>query len=188
MKKTVLPTISILIAVLIFAAMPTEADAAVYDDTVRLHILAPSDSSEDQALKLAVRDEILKRFSYALMATDAADAEEKIRNSLPEIRALADDIASRAGYTATAEVVREWYDTRTYGDTTLPCGTYTSLRITLGTGAGQNWWCVMYPPLCLDIATEDAKADSPADIVSPSGYRVRFKLLEVAAILFEKEK
>ena len=188
MKKLLLPTICILLSVLVIAAVPTESDAAIYESTVRLHILAPSDSSEDQALKLAVRDEILKRYSYALEASDAADAEEKIRAALPDIRALAADIAADAGYTATAEIVREWYDTRTYGDTTLPCGTYTSLRITLGTGEGQNWWCVMYPPLCLDIATEDARADSTADIVSPSGYRVRFKLLEVAAILLEKEK
>lgn len=188
MKKLLLPTLCILLSVLVIAAVPTESDAAIYENAVRLHILAPSDSSEDQALKLLVRDEILERFSYALEASDACDAEAKIRATLPDIQAVAEEVVSDAGYTATAEIVREWYDTRTYGDNTLPCGTYTSLRITLGTGEGQNWWCVMYPPICLDIATEDAKTDKNTDIISPSGYRVRFKLLEVAAILFDKEK
>ena len=187
MKKTVLPTISILIAVLIFAAMPTEADAAVYDDTVRLHILAPSDSSEDQALKLEVRDAVLGEFGSSLGAC-AAEARETLRKSLPQIEALATDIAQKRGYTASAALVREWFDTRTYGDVTLPCGTYHSLTITLGEGKGQNWWCVMYPPLCLDVASTESTAVEGAIFTSESGYGIKFKLLEVAAILFDKQK
>ena len=186
MKNTVLPVICILLAVIIVAAMPTEADAAVYTDTVRLHILAPSDSAEDQALKLEVRDAVLAHFGKELGGT-RAEALAVLEDRLDEIEALAAQIAEQHGYSAKAELCEEWYDTREYRDFTLPCGTYASLKITLGEGEGQNWWCVMYPPLCLDIATEDVNAEQVADslFVSPSGYGVRFKLLEVASMLID---
>ena len=188
MKKFATGILSILTAMLIVAALPTEADAGIYDDTLRLHILAASDSEEDQALKLAVRDGILAEYSAELSEVgDLEDARAALEARLPDIIATAERIVAEAGYDyrVTASLGEEWYDTRDYGEISLPRGVYTSLIIKIGEGQGRNWWCVMYPPMCLDLAT-DAPSDDWAsgytgeELSLISGkYRVKFKLLEL---------
>ena len=188
MKKFATGILSILTAMLIVAALPTEADAEIYDDTLRLHILAASDTEEDQALKLSVRDGILMEYSLELSGvTGLEEARAKLEARLPDIVATAQRIVNEAGYgyTVTASLGEEWYDTRNYGDLSLPRGIYTSLIIKIGEGEGHNWWCVMYPPMCLDLAT-DAPADdwtsgyTGEELSLISGkYRVKFKLLEL---------
>ena len=188
MKKFATGILSILTAMLIVAALPTEADAGIYDDTLRLHILAASDSEEDQALKLAVRDGILAEYSAHLSEVgDLEDARAALEARLPDIIATAERIVAEAGYDyrVTASLGEEWYDTRDYGELSLPRGVYTSLIIKIGEGQGRNWWCVMYPPMCLDRAT-DAPSDDWAsgytgeELSLISGkYRVKFKLLEL---------
>ena len=195
MKSIVFPALSILLATLIFAVMPTEAEGAVYEDTVRLHILANSDSEEDQALKLLIRDEILCEFSDELSKCDSADgARTSLATRIPEIEEFVCQRLRELGYDYACRVTltEEWYDTRVYEDFTLPKGKYTSLRVIIGEGDGQNWWCVMYPPLCLDIATENAPADDAVKkysdeefrLVSKKGYNVKFKILEVVSSAF----
>lgn len=177
----------ILFAVLTMAVIPTEADAAIYEDTVRLHILAPSDSAEDQALKIAVRDLLLEKYSEELSVnSDAKGALLAIDSLLPDIERDIRVFLLEGGYnyTVRAELCEEWYDTREYGDLTLPMGNYYSLRITLGEGEGQNWWCVMYPPLCLDVATgTGGYTDTEQSLVTKGGYRIKFKLLEIISSL-----
>ena len=188
MKKFATGILSILTAMLIVAALPTEADAGIYGDTLRLHILAASDSEEDQALKLAVRDGILAEYSAELSEVgDLEDARAALEACLPDIIATAERIVAEAGYdyTVTASLGEEWYDTREYGELSLPRGVYTSLIIKIGEGKGRNWWCVMYPPMCLDLATDGPSDDwasgyTGEELSLISGkYRVKFKLLEL---------
>ncbi|MBO7303938.1 MAG: stage II sporulation protein R, partial [Clostridia bacterium] len=132
MKKLILPIISILAATLVMAAIPTEADGAIYEDTVRLHILANSDSEEDQALKLALRDEILREYGKTLSVFENIDdACRELTDKRLEIQDFADRKIRELGYVYTTAVTltEEWYDTRDYGDFSLPCGYYTSLQI-----------------------------------------------------------
>jgi len=188
MKSFITGFLSVLLAAIIIAALPTEADAEIYTDTLRLHILAASDSEEDQALKLRVRDAILAEFSERLSgASGIGEAKEVTGALLAEIEKRAEQVVAEAGfsYTVTAELTEEWYDTREYGEVTLPRGIYSSLVVRIGSGAGRNWWCVMYPPMCLDLAT-DAPSDDWAggytgeELSLITGrYRVKFKLLEL---------
>lgn len=185
--KRIFPVIIILIATLIIAVLPTEKELAIYDDTVRLHILANSDSEEDQALKLSVRDRVLKDFSYELSELHStALAKEKLSTLIPEIKETAENTVRDMGYDYSVSVTlgEEWFDTREYEDFTLPKGCYQSLIIHIGKGEGKNWWCVMFPPLCLDIATDKSKSspsytDEEIRLISTSRYNVKFKLLEL---------
>ena len=185
----------ILCVTLIIAVIPTEAEGAIYEDTVRLHILANSDSEEDQELKLKIRNEVLKEFSAELSGFDSTEeAKSHLNTLLPEIESFAEKKVKEYGYSynVSATLSEEWYDTREYEDFTLPKGYYTSLRIIIGEGEGKNWWCVMYPPLCLDIATEDAPKDDAVKkynenefvLISKNGYNAKFKVLELVSSIF----
>lgn len=191
MKNAILPTICILLCTLCMIFVPTEAEASIYNDTVRLHILAPSDTVEDQNLKLEVRDMILKKYGDLFSKSkSAAEAAEAIRRELPSIKADCERLILDTGYdySVKAELSDEWFNTRDYTDFSLPGGTYTSLTVTLGEGEGQNWWCVMYPPLCLDASlgkTPASYSESEINLITGGGYRIKFKLLEVTAAVFD---
>ena len=199
MKNNILTSaFALLIAAVMMAIIPTEAEAAVYDDTVRLHILANSDSEEDQALKYEIRDEVLQKFGTQLSALESAeDAEDMLGGLLNEIEEFCKDEIQERGYSydVEASLGEEWYDTRKYDSFTLPKGVYTSLRIIIGEGGGKNWWCVMFPPLCLDAATESAPADDAVKkytdeefiLVSSNGYNVKFKMLELISDAFSQK-
>ena len=187
MKKIIFPTICILLSAMLIAVIPTEADAAIYEDTVRLHILAPSDSIEDQTLKLKIRDKVLLKYSSLLSDSKSSDeAKDKIKNSERLIRDDCEKWIAEEGYAypVSVNLTYEWYETREYSDFVLPAGEYASLKIIIGEGEGQNWWCVMYPPLCLDAAiskSEEKYTDEEYKLISKGGYRVKFKLLEVVS-------
>ena len=189
-KKVIIPTLLILLATLLLAVIPTERDAAIYDDTVRLHILANSDSEDDQALKYEIRNLVLEKYSASLSSFDSIEsAKAELTELLPDIKRDVDCWIDECGYSYDSEILLgcEWYDTREYEEFTLPCGYYTSLRIMLGNGDGKNWWCVMFPPKCLDMATESApKDDGVIDytkeetaLITGGGYSVKFKILEL---------
>ena len=182
---------------LVVAIMPTEKEAAIYTDTVRLHILASSDSESDQALKYEIRDRLLSKYGAQLRGAENPDeAKESVARLT---KAIEDDVMawlSEYGceYGCEVTVGCEWYDTREYDNFTLPKGYYTSLRVMLGEAEGKNWWCVMYPPLCLDIACEDAPWDDAVigytkeeyALISEDGYNVKFKILELFSDAFSK--
>ena len=191
MKKTkeFLKNVLLILAVaLIIAAVPTDEEAAIYEDTVRLHILANSDSEYDQALKLKIRDKVLLKYGEMLgTSEDKESAVENIQALKNDIKADVDSwiIELGADYRSEVEIGYEWYETRVYEDFTLPSGYYSSLRIMLGESEGQNWWCVMYPPLCLDIATanDDSSpvgySEAESKLITSDGYAVKFKILEL---------
>ena len=184
MKKILLPTITVLITCLFISVIPTEAEAAIYDDTIRLHILANSDTEKDQAVKLRLRDEILENFGEELgMFEKIGEATERLSQRLSDIKEFSDEKLSEWGYSYKTEVTlgEEWYDTRDYEDFSLPKGYYTSLRIIIGEGEGKNWWCVMFPPLCLDAASSKKKYTNAEDVLISKKHSVKFKLLELVS-------
>ena len=186
MKKILLPTVTILIATLFLSVIPTNADYSIYEDTVRLHILANSDSFEDQNLKLTVRDEILKKYSEELSVFEKIeDAKSTLSGKLHEIEDFAEKVIRENGfdYDATVTLTEEWYDTREYEDFSLPSGSYTSLQVKIGAAEGKNWWCVMFPPMCLGAATETVKYNSSEELLIKKKYSVKFKILELISEL-----
>ena len=197
-EKRILSAVAILLFCALFMmAIPTEAEAMIYEDTLRLHILANSDSDEDQALKLIIRDKILEKYTDRLKDCGSIIEAERITESLlSDIEADAKGWVQELGYyySVTATLTREWYDTREYDNFTLPRGYYDSLQVIIGSGSGKNWWCVMYPPLCMDIATERVPTDDATlkytkeELVLISGkkYNLKFKILEIVADAFAK--
>ncbi len=148
----------ILLASTLIAALPTEGEEAIYKKVVRLHVLANSDTAEDQAHKYLVRDAVLQYLQRdTVQASSAAEAEKAYCARLPHIQAVARKTLAEAGSSApvTVTLTKEAYPPRTYEGYTLPAGTYTSLRICIGRAEGQNWWCVLFPPLCLSLAEKD---------------------------------
>ena len=193
MKDTVFTAFCLLLCTLLIAVIPTEADAAIYDDTIRLHILAPSDSADDQALKFRIRDKVLDEYADAAKSSKSKeDAEAALYDLLDDIKCTVESEISDVGcsYDVSVTLSEEWYPTRIYKAFSLPSGSYSSLRIVLGEGEGENWWCVMYPPLCLEAALGEDSTLTPEEefLISDNGYCVRFKLLEVANSIFDKSK
>ena len=197
MKTLIKYAVITLTVTMALCILPTEAEGEIYEDTLRLHILANSDSTEDQTLKISIRDMLLKKYATILKdGKSISDSQEKVEALLPEIEKDVEKWISDMGYSYSAEATftREWYDTREYEDFTLPCGYYDSLRIIIGEGEGKNWWCVMYPPLCLDMATEGAPADDGVidyskeeiSLIKNGKYQVKFKILEDLSRLFAK--
>lgn len=124
-------------------------------DVLRLHILANSDSKEDQMLKLAVRDRILELDQELLAQADDLDDMKQLAGAeLGRIEEIARQEVRRQGYSydVQAELTHMYFTTREYGSIVLPAGWYDAVRITIGSGEGHNWWCVLYPPLCLPAA------------------------------------
>jgi stage II sporulation protein R len=161
-----------------------ERQHALAERLIRLHVIASSDSPEDQAVKLEVRDGVLALLTPALEgAKDASAAEQVIEGLLPE---LAETASSISGIPARATLDTESYPTRRYDGFALPAGEYRSLRVTLGEGGGRNWWCVVFPPLCIDAAQVSAgeaanltESDVRLITESDGGYVLRFRLLEL---------
>ena len=158
----------------------------ISDQVLRLHILAASDSEEDQALKLKVRDAILAQTGDWFDGVQSRDeAEERVRDLLPTICRVAEQTLAQNGAAqeVSAALCDMSFTTREYENVTLPAGRYRALRVTIGEGKGQNWWCVCFPPLCVSSACEqelsDVLGDDGAQIVTqPERYEVRFKLVE----------
>lgn len=170
-------------------ALNTQRDLA--DKVVRLHVLANSDTEEDQALKLLVRDAVLERATEILeQSADRAEAEIRLRESLPELEAIAEETVRANGYdyAVTAELEDTAFPTKEYDGFSLPAGEYLALRILIGEGVGQNWWCVVFPPLCTaasaDVPETALAAGLTEDQVSlmteeDGGYQLKFKAVEL---------
>ena len=180
-----------LAAALIWGNVSLHRQQALADRVVRLHILANSDSDEDQALKLQVRDRVLDRAAEILTeSADRAAAEHALRAALPELESLAaDEIALRGyDYPVTAELADTAFPTREYDGFALPAGRYLALRLVIGAGEGHNWWCVVFPPLCTAVSSDLAQTAMAAGLTeddvqliteSESGYVLKFKSIEL---------
>lgn len=156
---------------------------------LRLHILANSDSAEDQQLKLKVRDYILEEAGDMLSSADnKIEAEHITKTNLDNIERIAQEYVGSLGYNyeVKAELKENLYfNTREYEKFTLPAGRYDALRITIGDGAGKNWWCVMFPPMCFSSAEEESDlsqvlSEEQIDIVeNKTKYEYKFKVVEI---------
>lgn len=135
---------------------------ALRADVIRLHIMANSDSQVDQAIKLKVRDRILTETGDTFSKSRTRDAaKDAVQAELPKIERIAAETLKENGFDlpVRAEFCNMHFNTRNYGDYTLPAGMYDAVRVTLGAGAGHNWWCVIYPPICVPAAQPES---SPA--------------------------
>ncbi len=157
-------------------------------ELIRLHVIANTDSTSDQSVKLKVRDSVLEVLTPMLDgATDVKEAESIIKSALPQLCRVSETILINNGkyYSAKAEICFETYPTRNYEGFALPAGNYISLKIILGEGMGHNWWCVVFPPLCMtSVEDEDAftgLSNETEKLITTDGneYRVKFRIIEL---------
>lgn len=160
------------------------------EELIRLHVVANSDRVEDQELKLLVRDAIITSLRQALAdVRDTEQAKEYLQENLPKLQELANKTLDAAGSAQQAVVTlcREGFPTRQYDTFSLPAGIYEALRVTIGDGAGKNWWCVVFPSLCVP-QTSQGFSDTAAGAGFPDAlsgaltgeepYQIRFYLLD----------
>lgn len=190
MKKFRIAVLVGLIFSIILSSVSVFADTCddIRHDVLRLHILANSNSKEDQALKLQVRDKILELDGEIFSnPTDLEDAKKIVESQLEIIKKIAEDEIEAKGYhyKVTAELKNMYFSTREYEKFTLPAGNYDALRVTIGSGEGRNWWCVLYPPLCIPAATSNFELDDilnneQTDVIkNKSKYKFKFATVEI---------
>ena len=157
----------------------------LYDDVLRVHIKANSDTAADQSLKLAIRDRVVGECSSYYDGCDGKeDALRITQERLGEIEAIARDEIREHGfdYAVSAEIGEAYFHTRAYDDFTMPAGWYDALRVTIGEGKGENWWCVMYPALCVGAACRDEMREKLDEgeyrVVTTDRVDFRFKAVE----------
>ena len=203
--------LSVAVLAVLFAIMapffPIHGEAEVYKKVLRLHVIADSDLPADQSVKLSVRDAILDVIPSLLDGCrDLDEARRAVTDGSQQLLAAADERlgALGASYGARVEIGEEYYPTREYDGVRLPAGRYTSVRVVLGSGEGRNWWCVLFPSLCLPAAKR-ADAGTPADgndyiaagftpeqyrMITETDapkYRIRFRILELIGEMMGKK-
>lgn len=175
----------------LFLLSPVAGAENLYASVIRFHVIAASDSESDQAVKLKVRDALLTYAENTFSDFSSREqAQEVMREKIPELEAIANRTLRENGSEDTAAVTlsEEYYPTRTYDLFSLPCGKYLSLRVLIGKAEGQNFWCVLFPPLCTNSVTEPEDAlcrvgmtkDNAKTVTTTSGeYKIRFRILEI---------
>jgi len=196
-KRFILVSALLILYVCISAVSYTHAVTTdIADSVFRLHVIANSDSAEDQNLKYIVRDKVIEYMSsISQNASSKEDVIEIAKANLDKIRAIASQTIRENGYTysVNVEVGNFSFPSKRYGDITLPPGYYDALRIKIGEAEGQNWWCVMFPPLCFVDVTSGVVPDESKEIMkqnlskeefdliskSSNEVKVKFKIVEV---------
>ncbi len=157
------------------------------DNVLRLHIVANSNSKEDQALKLKIRDEMLRESNTLFETdTDLSNALKTAGANLGNYEKIANRVIAENGfsYKANAKIGKSFFETRVYEDFTLPAGEYDALIIEIGESKGKNWWCVIFPGVCVptdnDAELSDSVGEKSAKIAeNPKPYKIRFKTVEI---------
>lgn len=200
-KKILIAFLVLCSVLLAIGLLPVHGESEIYDTVVRLHVIANSDSDEDQALKLCVRDAVLE--ACAPLTEDCktqADAVQALEKNIDLIQAAAERVIAEQGFDYPVSVLlgEEEYPRRDYDSFCFPAGRYVSLRVCIGEADGRNWWCCLFPKLCLGAASVSSKEAEEACIsvgLTPSQYKiitenekpvykVRFKLLELLQDMF----
>ncbi len=175
---------------ILFAISPIAGEENLYQSVIRIHVLANSDSPQDQEYKLLVRDRLLSYSQENFAQLDGKEeASEEICKRFDDMQRIAQDALLEAGCAMPVELslMEEYYPTKRYESLSLPSGKYLSLQVKIGQAQGQNWWCVLFPPICLNTAldTEDAlleagmKEENVKTVTVQKGkYKIRFKILE----------
>ena len=177
-----------LMLILVFTSVAALAGdvSDVSDKVVRIHVIANSDSDMDQECKLNVRDAIIK-YAADTFPKDASksDTIKYIEKNMKKIEMIAQETIDKFGleYGAKVSIVEMDFDKKEYEDITMPAGKYDAIRVVIGEGKGKNWWCVMYPPLCVPMATDDPMkvfSERETDMLHNSqNYEIKFALLEL---------
>lgn len=192
LRKVELALLLSLALTLAFGSVLTQSQASLANRVIRLHVLANSDRPEDQALKLKVRDKILKEAETVLgNEGNLQEAEARLREDLPSLaKAGADEVAAE-GYhdTVTVRLEKTYFPTKEYDGFSFPAGEYTALRVLIGKGEGHNWWCVLFPPLCQGAVTEPVEqtarkaglSEQQVSLITEKnqGYVLKFKCVEL---------
>lgn len=173
-----------------------ELQKGIATEILRFHVIANSDSTEDQALKLIIKDALVKSLQPSLQnAKDITEARNILKENLTELENISNSIIKEHGftYTASASLEQGYFPLKVYGDLSLPPGEYEAVRVELGSAQGKNWWCVMFPPLCFVDSTYSVVPDSSKEelkkVLTDEEYeavfsnkkvdvKVKFKLLE----------
>ena len=167
------------------------SESALAGQVLRLHVVANSDSDQDQALKLLVRDAVLAQADRILDGvSDRQSAEQALTPHLDELAQTAAEVLAAEGCrdAVTVTLADQWFPTKEYDGFSLPAGQYRALRVTVGEGQGRNWWCVVFPPLCLGSVTEEsveavageALSDGQVALITgqDGGYVLKFRFIE----------
>ena len=197
MRKFIISVLFGLVFSMILMAYADETQKSVASNVMRLHIIANSDNAYDQMVKLLVRDAIIDEFSSLVSdAKNPTHARQIIEANLLKAEAIAQRVLdeNNFSYYARAVCTKSHFPIKKYGTITLPPGEYDALKIILGNGAGQNWWCVMYPPLCFEDAIDmgfdsnskkilkESLGETDFALISDTGsipVCFKFKLLEI---------
>ncbi|HJI47192.1 MAG TPA: stage II sporulation protein R [Oscillospiraceae bacterium] len=180
--------IGIVTAVIFSICSFAKTSEEIRSDVLRLHVIANSDSSVDQNLKLRLRDYILEEGEDIFDGSvNVENAVKKIEPKLAELEKSAETFVKNAGFDYDVKITlsNEYFTTRTYESVTLPAGKYLALRVVIGSGEGHNWWCVMFPPMCVPAADkkdeiENVFTDKEIKLVeSKPKYEPRFKVVEI---------
>lgn len=180
--------VGIVVAILSSICSFAKTSEEIRSDVLRLHVIANSDTSVDQNLKLRLRDYILQEGKDIFNGSiNVENAVEKIEPVLPELEKSAKAFMNQAGfdYDVKISLSNEYFTTRTYETVTLPAGKYLALRVVIGSGEGHNWWCVMFPPMCVPAADkkdeiENVFSEKEIKLVeSKPKYEPRFKVVEI---------
>ena len=182
---------------LVVSSLALDTQKDISDKLIRLHIIANSNSEEDQTLKLLVRDEVLAYVSRLTENCDNInDARRKISAHLGNLETIAEAVIISNGfsYTADAELSEVYFPTKVYDSFSLPAGKYEALRIKLGEASGKNWWCVLFPPVCISAAEAESEfenaglsEDEISFVMSEKvEYRFKFKIVEIIESIAEK--
>jgi len=167
------------------------SESALADRVLRLHVVANSDSDSDQARKLLVRDAVLAQASQLLEGVDdRRNAEAALAPHLDELAQAGEDALARTGRTDQVSVALadQWFPTKEYDGFSLPAGQYRALKVTIGEGRGRNWWCVVFPPLCMASVSEESVESAAEGVLDQDqialitgqdgGYVLKFRLIE----------
>ncbi len=194
MKKILFYMLTAFLSALLLYSIPVSGEEELYSNVIRLHVLANSDSDEDQKLKLEVRDYVLETYKTDLQGfLSVEEADSALKENLEKIEQSAEDFVKSKGYDYCVSVTLgdEEYPKTDYDGFSFPAGTYRSLRIVIGEGAGHNWWCVLFPPMCVESSTGDVidYSDVEVGLTEPQyrmisqnqskKYAVKFKILEL---------
>lgn len=190
MSKTIKIFVPIFLSFILIYSYVTpfiKTSESISQEVFRLHILANSDSDEDQSLKLKVRDKILTESkSLFINCKNLNDVITTSKNNIDYFEKLANECIKENGYNYETKVYvdKEYFNTREYEKITLPSGVYNALKIEIGEAKGHNWWCVMFPAICLPAVSDDEinsilNEDEIELINSNNKYEIRFKIVEI---------
>lgn len=181
-------SVGIIIAVVFSIFSFAKTSDEIRSDVLRLHVIANSDSSVDQNLKLRLRDHILQEGKDIFDGSvNVENAVRKIEPRIGELEKSAESFVRDAGFDYKVKITlsEEYFTTRTYETVTLPAGKYLALRVVIGSGSGHNWWCVMFPPMCVPAADKKDEIENVFNneeiklVESKPKYEPRFKIIEI---------